>query len=128
MLFRSALTSALSGYQPKGDYATVAALANYQPKGDYASVAALSGYQPKGNYALATALSEYQTKGNYATVDNVQKNTMWCADGSKVCMIPTEKQIPANTVYYDDGTKTGKTISEILLDLANRIKKLEGKK
>ena len=54
----------LSGYQPKGDYATVQDLTVYAPKSE------LAKYQPVGDYALKSEipdLGQYVTKEELAT-------------------------------------------------------------
>ena len=78
------MESALSGYQPKGNYVTSDsledALALYQVAGDYVTSDTLEGYQVVGDYALnstlvnyltiADAEQEYQPKGNYQPSGN----------------------------------------------------------
>lgn len=118
-------------YQPKGEYATTVALSNYQPKGDYATIDALSNYQPrgdyqpKGSYATIDTLANYQTKGDYVTTEYIKKNTMWCADGSTVCVIPTGKKIPLSSIIIDDKSGKNKQLNELFDATIKRIDDLE---
>lgn len=80
----------LTGYQPKGDYATVQDLTVYAPKSE------LAKYQPVGDYALK---SEIPDLGQYVTKEELATDIQGLAQKSE---IPTKLPNPnALTINYN---------------------------
>ena len=83
----------LTGYQPKGDYATVQDLTVYAPKSE------LAKYQPVGDYALK---SEIPDLGQYVTKEELATDIQGLAQKSE---IPTKLPNPnALTIKYNGVT------------------------
>lgn len=83
----------LTGYQPKGDYATVQDLTVYAPKSE------LAKYQPVGVYALK---SEIPNLGQYVTKEELATGIQGLAQKSE---IPTKLPNPnALTIKYNKVT------------------------